>query len=178
MAFHAGLAGGPQVAMALGASVHPFTKITPRVNRVVTRSAGFSRSSPRKPVNDRSIPFIPFLFYPGKRQGRPPASRDAGSFPATAQSTIWFLHFYLTAGGLDLKLLAVGRDPVDKLPDIPVEGIVILPGKDELKASSTSSRGAEPWIRQQFSEICRISSGRSSSSFLLYRSPTSSSTRS
>lgn len=35
-----------QVAMALGASVHPFTKITPRVNRVVTRSAGFPEALP------------------------------------------------------------------------------------------------------------------------------------
>ena len=83
-----------QVAMALGASVHPFTKITPSVNSVVTRSAGFSRSSPRKPVNDRSIRFIPFLFYPGKRHSRPPASRDPqGAFPPRPSLPCDFLHF-------------------------------------------------------------------------------------
>jgi hypothetical protein len=30
-----------QVAMAFGASVHPFTKITPKVRRVVTKKTGF-----------------------------------------------------------------------------------------------------------------------------------------
>lgn len=45
----------------------------------------------------------------------------------------YIFYLYFQSGDLDLKMLTVGRDPIDQPPDIPVEGIVILPGKDELK---------------------------------------------
>ncbi len=39
-----------QVAIALGASVHPFTKITPSVSSTVTRKIGFADSWLKKSV--------------------------------------------------------------------------------------------------------------------------------
>ena len=43
-----------QVAMELGASVQPFTKITPRVSRTVIASIGFDTTSCRNSVNEKS----------------------------------------------------------------------------------------------------------------------------
>ena len=74
-----------QVAMALGASVHPFTKITPRVKMVVTRRAGFPRVSLRKPRNDKSISCflscfsVPFSARYTKRYG-PQAMKAPGLY--------------------------------------------------------------------------------------------------
>ena len=48
-----------QVAMALGASVIPFTQITPKVRRTVISKAGFVTNCCRKKENDISI----ILFY-------------------------------------------------------------------------------------------------------------------
>ena len=48
-----------QVAMALGASVIPFTQMTPKVSNTVINKAGFVTSCRRKKENDISI----ILFY-------------------------------------------------------------------------------------------------------------------
>ena len=48
-----------QVAMAFGASVHPFTKITHSVSMTVIRRAGLARTWCQKNENDRSIRIFP-----------------------------------------------------------------------------------------------------------------------
>ena len=47
------------VAMALGASVAPFTMITPILSRVTTRRMGFCISSERKKVHSIVTEFLP-----------------------------------------------------------------------------------------------------------------------
>ena len=47
-----------QVAMALGASVQPLTKMTPSVNSTVMIRIGLPASCPQNEVNDRSIKLI------------------------------------------------------------------------------------------------------------------------
>ena len=44
-----------QVAMALGASVQPLTRITPSVSSTATNSSGLAVISPQKYPNDRSM---------------------------------------------------------------------------------------------------------------------------
>ena len=51
-----------QVAMALGASVQPFTKMTPSVSNVVMASAGFEHTCWMKYENDTSKRVITFFF--------------------------------------------------------------------------------------------------------------------
>ena len=50
-----------QVAMALGASVQPLTKMTPSVSNVVTINAGLERTCWMKVVNDTSNGLATFL---------------------------------------------------------------------------------------------------------------------
>ena len=44
-----------QVAIALGASVHPFTKITHRIRKTVIIKAGLPRTCFQKKANERSM---------------------------------------------------------------------------------------------------------------------------
>ena len=56
-----------QVAIAFGASVHPFTKITPKVSSTVMASTGLAVISPQKDKNDISIDnsfrFQPYISF-------------------------------------------------------------------------------------------------------------------
>jgi hypothetical protein len=54
-----------QVAIALGASVQPFTKITPKVNRVVTQKAGLLAKRERKSPSAIVISPLSFHSFPG-----------------------------------------------------------------------------------------------------------------
>ena len=47
-----------QVAIAFGASVQPFTNITPSVNSVIINNAGFANTCPINSVNVIDIFFI------------------------------------------------------------------------------------------------------------------------
>ena len=49
-----------QVAIAFGASVQPFTNITPNVSKIARNNSGFWVSSFQKYVNDKSILSLPY----------------------------------------------------------------------------------------------------------------------
>ena len=59
-----------QVAMALGASVQPLTKMTPSVSTTVMSSTGLAAICPRKCDNDTSMGRSPYIGIPRYRQPR------------------------------------------------------------------------------------------------------------
>ena len=61
-----------RVAMALGASVQPLTKMTPNVRSTVISSTGLALMASRKYENDTSIKFYPILTYSPGRNWRCP----------------------------------------------------------------------------------------------------------
>src|SRR5699024_1144779 len=76
-----------QVAMALGASVQPLTKMTPRVRRVVTSRAGLVVIPCKKVANEISIKSFPYTDREGTKAScarkllSPPFSFPAGGCP-------------------------------------------------------------------------------------------------
>src|SRR5699024_4741072 len=67
-----------QVAMALGASVQPLTKMTPRVKTTVMMRIGLPASCPQNEVNDRSINLkqSPFGKTGAAAPGPPPGTKN------------------------------------------------------------------------------------------------------
>src|SRR5699024_9610215 len=74
-----------QVAIAFGASVQPFTKITPNVNNTVISNIWFSKIPPQKFKNDTSIK-APFVFSHTLQS-------EYSKFNSTTSSIIAFICF-------------------------------------------------------------------------------------
>ena len=86
-----------QVAMALGASVQPLTKMTPRVKTTVMIRMGLPASCPQNEVNDRSIKLQQTPF--GRSGGAEAPGQES---PGTERCTVQAVYRNLTSILLNL----------------------------------------------------------------------------